>query len=63
MNGHVNINTTHPLTQDGHYLENTIITVSCNDGYSVSDGGESICQSNGNWSADSSNGIPICTGE
>ena len=63
MNGDVNIYTTYPLTQDGHYIENTTIKVTCYDGYSVSDGGESICLSNGNWSASSSNGIPICTGE
>ena len=36
-------------TLEGHYVEGTIVTVSCHKGYVG--GGNSTCQSNGTWTS------------
>ena len=36
-------------TLEGHYVEGTIVTVSCKEGYIGS--GNSTCQRNGNWTS------------
>ena len=36
-------------TLEGHYVEGTIVTVSCDDGYIG--GGNSTCQRNGSWAS------------
>ena len=43
-------------TEQGHYVENTTVTVSCDEGYRSS--GDIICQNDGNWSSAS---MPNCT--
>ena len=43
-------------TEQGRYLENTTVTVSCDEGYRG--GGGIICQNDGNWSFLS---LPKCT--
>ena len=45
-------------TEQGHYVENTTVTVSCDEGYGG--GGDIICQKDGNWSFSS---LSICTCE
>ena len=45
-------------TEQGHYVENTTVTVSCDEGYRG--GGDIICQRDGNWSFSS---LSICTSE
>ena len=59
-NGNLSINVS-IATDDDHYAEGTVITVTCEDGYRVSDGGVSTCQLDGTWS--SSSEIPSCTSE
>ena len=57
-NGSVTFNDT---MQEDIYFEGTVITVGCEKGYQVSDGGRSECLRNGLWSAESE--IPTCTSE
>ena len=45
-------------TEEGLYVENTTVTVSCDEGYRG--GGDIICQDDGSWS---SSHLPSCTSE
>ena len=45
-------------TEQGRYVENTTVTVSCDEGYRSS--GDIACQNDGNWSSSS---LPNCTSE
>ena len=45
-------------TEQGRYVENTIVTVSCDEGYRG--GGDITCQHDETWS---SAGVPNCTSE
>ena len=53
-----NVSYTRDPTEQGHYVENTIVTVSCDEGYRG--GGDITCQHDGTWS---SAGVPNCTSE
>ena len=47
-------------TEQGRYVENTTVTVSCDEGYRG--GGHITCQNDGNWSSLSLR-LPKCTGK
>ena len=51
-----NVSYTRDPTEQGRYVENTAITVSCDEGYRSS--GDITCQNDGNWSSAS---LPNCT--
>ena len=53
-----NVSYTRDPTKQGHYLENTTVTVTCDEGYKG--GGSITCQNDGNWSSLS---LPHCIGE
>ena len=50
-----NVSYTRDPTEQGRYVENTAITVSCDEGYRS--GGDITCQNDGNWSSAS---LPNC---
>ena len=53
-----NVSYTGDPTEQGRYVENTTVTVSCDDGYR---GGSNItCQNDGRWSSPI---LPSCTSE
>ena len=43
-----------------NYVEGTVLTVTCDEGYIASDGGKTVCQRNGVWNPQD---IPTCTGK
>ena len=53
-----NVSYSRDPTKQGLYVENTTVTVSCDEGYRG--GGDIICQYDGNWS---SSRLPSCTSE
>ena len=53
-----NVSYTRDPTEQGRYVENTTVTVSCDEGYRG--GGVITCQNDGNWS---SSHLPKCTSE
>ena len=52
------LNSNSSLTEDGRYFQDTVITVTCEDGYSST--GSIICQHDGNWSLSE---LPRCISE
>ena len=55
-----NVHYSGDLTEQGRYVENTTVTVSCDEGYRG--GGHITCQNDGNWSSLSLR-LPRCTGK
>ena len=53
-----NVSYSRDPTEQGHYVENTTVTVTCDEGYRG--GGNNICQKDGNWSSLS---LPGCASE
>ena len=53
-----NVSYTRDPTEQGRYVENTTLTVSCDDDYRG--GGDGTCQNGGNWSPLS---LPSCRSE
>ena len=53
-----NVSYTRDPTEQGRYVENTTLTVSCDEGYRSS--GDITCQNDGSWS---SANLPYCTSE
>ena len=49
-NGNLNITSPQAPTEGGYHVEGTVVKVSCDEGYTASNGDESFCQQNRTWS-------------